>query len=232
MRPDGTVFWVGKGYGYRAFSRGGRNPLYKNIVAKYGEESIKTTIIPLENEEKALSEEVRLITYFRALGCRLANIAKGGEGASGVPSSRKGTKQKPLLQEHKDHIAKALRGRQTSPEHRKNLSKALTGKPGPRLGSKTSDETKKKQSDAQRGRKLPEKVKIKISKTLKGRPRLDLRGIPCPIARREKISKSLLGKQKGRPSPMLGRKQSAAARQKIAEGNKRAWAHRKEKLRL
>lgn len=58
-------------------------------------------------------------------------------------------------------ISEALKGRKFSDEHKLNLSLAKRGKPGPRH----SDETKRKMSAWQIGKKLSEETKRKISET-------------------------------------------------------------------
>jgi hypothetical protein len=85
-RPDGSVFYVGKGCARRAwwFKRG-RNPHHLAIITKYGAENIKVEIFPCENEEAAFALEKKLISELPGL----VNMTDGGEGASGRPVSEK-----------------------------------------------------------------------------------------------------------------------------------------------
>lgn len=85
-RPDGSVFYVGKGCGQRAwnFTRG-RNPYHRAIIAKHGADNIIVTIHPCESEEAAFELEKWLIFEHP----ELANMTDGGEGASGRPVSDK-----------------------------------------------------------------------------------------------------------------------------------------------
>jgi hypothetical protein len=85
-RPDGSVFYVGKGCARRAwwFKRG-RNPHHLAIIAKYGAENIKVEILPCESEAGAFALEKKLISELPGL----VNMTDGGEGASGRPVSAK-----------------------------------------------------------------------------------------------------------------------------------------------
>lgn len=85
LRPDGSLFYVGKGQGKRSHEfTAGRNQYHKNIVAKYGAENIRVSIIPCESEDHAFATEIQLIKSFRLVGDELANMTDGGEGASGL----------------------------------------------------------------------------------------------------------------------------------------------------
>jgi len=83
-RPDGSVFYVGKGCGRRAWNfTKGRNPKHLAIINKHGAENIIVTVYPCESEQAAFAMEVDLISKHRGL----ANMTDGGEGASGRPVS-------------------------------------------------------------------------------------------------------------------------------------------------
>jgi hypothetical protein len=82
---DNAVFYIGKGKGRRAHDPGGRNPYWKNTVAKYG---IKVEIVARwELEVEAFEHEIFLIGCFRRMGCKLTNRTDGGEGSSGCKHS-------------------------------------------------------------------------------------------------------------------------------------------------
>lgn len=72
-------------------------------------------------------------------------------------------------------------------EYLKNLSKRTSGKNNPRYGVKVSEETKKKISEANKGKKLSEEHKAKISKANKNK-------IVSEITK-GKLSKALKGRQ-------------------------------------
>lgn len=89
-RPDGSVFYVGKGFARRAWwFKQGRNPYHRSIIEKYGVENIVVTVHPCVSEEAAFELERELIAKYRALDVRLANQTDGGEGSSGRPVSKK-----------------------------------------------------------------------------------------------------------------------------------------------
>jgi hypothetical protein len=83
-RPDGRVFYVGKGCGDRAYSfLENRNKHYLNTVRKYGTHGILVGKIPCSSEESALELEKGLIKCFRRMGVALVNQTDGGDGISG-----------------------------------------------------------------------------------------------------------------------------------------------------
>lgn len=92
-----NVFYVGKGAGYRANSKSGRNKHWHNIVNKcgYRVEIIKDNL----SEKEAFDLE---ISYIKSYGLNnLANMSVGGEGASGVVRTDK----------QKDHLRKINTGK-------------------------------------------------------------------------------------------------------------------------
>lgn len=85
-RPDGSVFYVGKGHGRRAWNfTFGRNPYHRSIIKKHRAENIIVTIHPCSDEVAAFELEKKLIMQHQ----NLANMTDGGEGASGRPISDK-----------------------------------------------------------------------------------------------------------------------------------------------
>jgi hypothetical protein len=87
-KPDGTIFYVGKGLKRRAKEKRGRNTHWQNVVNKYGY-NIVVLADKLTNEQ-ALSEEILLIEYFKKFNT-LVNMTAGGEGMLGykMPQSAK-----------------------------------------------------------------------------------------------------------------------------------------------
>jgi hypothetical protein len=83
QKPDGSVFYVGKGTGKRAFERQGRNKYWKRIAAKHG-----FRVVFLEwllDESEAYDRERFYIKYFKGKNQAQANVCDGGEGGiSGV----------------------------------------------------------------------------------------------------------------------------------------------------
>ena len=143
-RPDGTMFYIGKGCGNRAYRTGERNQYWKRTVAKYGSFEAKILSYWGSNEE-ALKHESFLISCCRDMGLKLVNLTTGGEGGNsyirtpesiekyrisvaGKISPFKGVKRNPLSEETKAKMRASHVGRVTSDTAKANLSKALKGK--------------------------------------------------------------------------------------------------------
>ena len=78
---DNQVFYVGKGYGKRAWSKVGRNQYWKNVVKKHG---LNVEICSTwKVEQDAFEHERFLILCFKDLGIPLVNMTDGGEGFFG-----------------------------------------------------------------------------------------------------------------------------------------------------
>lgn len=91
QRPDGSVFYVGKGKPSRAndFAPSRRTLWHRNIVAKHGRKNIGVTVIPCCSEAEAFALERAHISIARAQGVELANLTEGGEGTAGHKSNEK-----------------------------------------------------------------------------------------------------------------------------------------------
>lgn len=120
-KTDGSVFYVGKGTGYRVSSRSGRNRWWKRIVEKNGYTQ-EIFADGLTNEESC-ALEIEKIKELRSAGVKLCNVANGGEaGLVGIP----------LSEAHKEKLRKAHTGLKQTPEHARKSATAKLGKPQPR----------------------------------------------------------------------------------------------------
>jgi hypothetical protein len=84
IKPNGDVFYIGKGKGNRAWSKDRENTYWWRVVKKYG---IKVKIIAnWTDENKALNFEKFLIASSKNFNFKLTNLTDGGEN----PPSQKG----------------------------------------------------------------------------------------------------------------------------------------------
>lgn len=100
------VFYVGKGHGRRAWGKtSGRNRYWKAIVAKtpYDVEIIMENL----TEQEAFAKEIEFIALYKRLGYCKANLADGGQGATGVACKFKGI---PRTEEEKRKISQSKMG--------------------------------------------------------------------------------------------------------------------------
>jgi len=159
---DGSVFYVDKGKGNRAFDKTGRNAYWHRIVNKHGFKS--DIVIRFEHEECAFSFEIALIKMHGRKN--LCNASNGGEGPSGlihtIESKAKMSAARIGKKKSKESIEKTAsshRGRKRSQETRDRISEAQRGvKLPPR-----TDEFKKFISILMTGRVKSEDEKIKMS---------------------------------------------------------------------
>jgi len=122
------IFYVGIGKGNRAWNKGaGRNKFWENYVNKYG---FEVEIIAKNiTRNQAGKIEIELIAHLgrRQIeeGGTLVNRSLGGDGGSGgythteewkrhQSEKRLGKKKKPLSQEAKEKLSKALTGRKVT----------------------------------------------------------------------------------------------------------------------
>ena len=104
-RPDGEVFYVGKGRRKRAydFAPSRRTKYHRNVVNKHGRAKIGVKLIPCSSEIEAHMLEKVHISMWRLNGARLANLTDGGEGVSGRVVGEKQAKALELGRGKKAH---------------------------------------------------------------------------------------------------------------------------------
>ena len=131
-KPDGSIFYVGKGLKARVNKiQRPHNSYHTNIVKKYGKENIIVRTMLCRSEQHALDLEVRMIAALRNGGVELVNLTDGGEGNSGWVVSQESRKRMSIAKKN------------MSPETRAKISMA---KKNPSL------ETRAKMSAAQKAR--------------------------------------------------------------------------------
>jgi hypothetical protein len=82
-KPDGSIFYIGKGVENRAHGFSSRNRYWKRVVAKHGKPTVQI-LANWKTEQEAFEHEMFLIDCFKGMGFKLANITKGGDGVAGL----------------------------------------------------------------------------------------------------------------------------------------------------
>jgi len=147
-KSDGSIFYVGKGCGRRAWKRIGRNSHWQNIVAKHGFawEIVHSGL----TEDEAIASEVSLIA---SLGRdALCNLTDGGEGMSGHVKSEAA----------KQAVSRAHKGQKRGKKWRQSISDGLKGR-------EVSHLTKAKLSEAHKGQRLSAETRNAMSEAHKGK---------------------------------------------------------------
>ena len=83
-KPDGNIFYVGKGYSNRAWSSKSRNNFWHNTVKKHGEYHVVLLYENLSEKEAFRLEQEEIDFWGRRInGGFLINLTDGGEGKRG-----------------------------------------------------------------------------------------------------------------------------------------------------
>lgn len=101
FKPDGTIFYVGKGSIHRAYSKDGRNIIWQRTVKKYGSFSVRI-IKRFEDEQEAFNHEIDLIECLKDFDYPLVNIAKGGFGSRGFRHTEEHKKKMSIFMKEKN----------------------------------------------------------------------------------------------------------------------------------
>lgn len=135
-KPDGSIFYIGKGSSKRAHSSSGRNVVWKRTVEKHGGFSVMV-LAKWNTEQEAFDHEIALIDTFRDMGHKLVNIANGGMGSTGfrhteahkTSLSESMKISNPMFNsELREKQKIATKEAMSRPEVRSRISAALTGK--------------------------------------------------------------------------------------------------------
>ena len=163
LRPDDTIFYVGKGVPTRPHRKDGRNSVWVAEVEKHGAHTVNIVKSNL-TEKEAFDIEVRLIKRLKDAGVELTNQTRGGDGC----------KELVFTNEIREKL-KVARARQTPPMLGKKASEATKqmlsnirrGENNPMFGKTHTDETKAKFKKRQAvaywtGKKMSEEHKAKF----------------------------------------------------------------------
>jgi hypothetical protein len=146
-RPDGTVFYVGKGTEKRAreLVNCRRNNWHTQIVRKYGVEAITVQFFACGSEANALEREIELIKQYREIGVKLVNLTDGGQGTSGYKHTAV----------HCEQLSRRFKGKKKSAEQIAKMRAVM-------LGRFISAETREKMSASRRGKPCSEKRRAAV----------------------------------------------------------------------
>lgn len=144
--------------------KGRGSKLVASAIKKYGKENFSFEIIETRIERSEIRQlEIDTIAKLNTVAPNGYNITTGGDGAPGVVASDE-------LRRFRSEMHK---GKPKTEEHKKNLSVARKGEKhwwNHRKGTKHTEETRAKISEAGKGRKLSEETRKKLSLSKKGRP--------------------------------------------------------------
>jgi hypothetical protein len=183
---NNSIFYVGKGKGYRCNQKIGRNIYWKRVVDKCNGYSIEKVVTNLD-EELAFLVEMELIDKYKKLGYKLTNLSEGGEGSTGY----KFTKE----QIEKTRLANL--GKKHSKETKAKMSVAKKGKPPNNMGKvytvkkPFTEEHKIKMSIAHLGKKQSEETRLKRSLATKGKPKSEETKIRMKLAQSNPEARAL-----------------------------------------
>lgn len=147
----------------------GSGKILKQSIKKYGIENFEKEILysRIQYKETADDMEKFAIAKERAIGKAEYNIADGGTGGD-VMSPDVKRKMSEIRKKYsgKNH---PMYGKHRSEETKRKLSEALKGRPGYWCGKHLTEEAKRKSSESHKGKHLTEEQKRKISESNKGK---------------------------------------------------------------
>ena len=152
-KPDGEIFYIGKGTEDRAWRKRNRNIHWNRIAAKYGFNVV--ILADKLNEIDAINEEAIVISHFKKFG-KLSNILDRGDIN---PMSDLIIKEK-----HKNAVIRGELHHMKTDKYKKHLSFMLSGNNHPNFGKKRPEHAAK-----MTGRKLSEETKLKIANSRLGK---------------------------------------------------------------
>jgi group I intron endonuclease len=145
-----------------------KNNWVKSLL-KSGEIFVSIVIDSALTDDELNEKEIKWISHYKTIGCRLTNATTGGDGGKLSPESILKMKETRKKNPPKPHWL----GKKFEKEHCENLSKS-------KKGYVTSKETKEKLSQSHKGlntwsknRKASEETKIKMSKSRTGKVKND-----------------------------------------------------------
>lgn len=179
-RPDKTPFYVGKGFikngkTYRYCQKHVGNLHYSRVVSCYGELSIQTTILAVDNNKQACQWERELIYLLRGQGYKLTNKTDGGEGTLGYKHTEE-TKaligwqasQYKMTDYHRQMLSEKTKGH---PYYPVKTPEAAARQKNSRRGVKNTTEHNAKISASKLGHSVDQQTRLKIGAANKAKAR-------------------------------------------------------------
>lgn len=169
-KPDGSIFYVGKGLKARVNKvQRPHNSYHTRIIEKYGVENIIIESKLCESEQHAFDLEVFMIWMFRKMGVKLTNATDGGQGTSGRVVSvdqrlKMSASIRLFFKNNPESLIKAglaRRGKKHTTETRAKMSRAWKTRPA------MTTETRAKLSASNMGRTFTPEQIARISATNK-----------------------------------------------------------------
>lgn len=228
-KTDGSIFYVGKGCGKRAWKKSDRNDWWKNIEAKHGRivEIMRRDLA----EDEAFAFEAEMVAKIGREN--LCNMTDGGEGGKSPSEETRrkiseANKGKIVSQETRDKKRIVGMGRKHSDETRAKIKKARARQ----IMKPMLPEVKEMLRKINTGRNMSDESKRKLSEAKKG-----VKLGPMPDWHKEKIRQSNLGwkhteEAKAKVSKAnKGRKHTPEAMEKIIANNQRLNKERRKPIR-
>lgn len=166
-------FYVGKGKGYRAYSRHSRNRFHKAICEKLKNigSAFEVRIVASGlTEQEAFTIEIERIQFWRDAGADLANATKGGEGVSGLVMSEEAREKMRLRKLGKKQTPEQIEKRIAPLRGRKQPPEAIEKSAQHRRGKKLSQDHKEKIAKAHKGKIVSLEARASLSKANGGKP--------------------------------------------------------------
>jgi hypothetical protein len=138
LRPDDSVFYVGKGIPSRPYRMSGRSSLWQAEVNSCGLHTVNIVKSNL-TEKEAFQVEVRLIKMLRNSDIKIVNLTSGGDGCKDLIFT---DEVKAKLKKARQNQAPTMLGKKWNEEQRREYRKKRIGTKNPMYGKKHTEEYK------------------------------------------------------------------------------------------